>query len=39
METSKRQRVDDQMDVEEPAAVAKPSGNLEEEFSEDLLRL
>ena len=39
MEASKRQRVDDQMEVEEPAAVVKPSGNLEEEFSEDLLRL
>jgi hypothetical protein len=39
MEASKRQRVDDQMEVEEPAAVVKPSGNLEEHFSEDLLRL
>ena len=39
METSKRQRLDDQMEVEEPAAVVKPTGNLEEEFSEDLLRL
>jgi hypothetical protein len=39
METSKRQRLDDQMEVEEPAAVVKPSGNLEEEFSKDLLRL
>ena len=39
MESSKRQRVDDQMEVEEPAAVVRPSGNLEQEFSHELLKL
>jgi len=39
METSKRQRVDEPMEVEVSTSVFKPSGDLQQEFSPELLQL